>query len=229
MRKNIEKALKEFLMDIRITGEERKKGIPLITFVYKEEDKAVLLKALPLPLADIQPEEKLLAGKELLYRADFFREGEAKVSFGVLPAIKESATFLTLLEDAVKSGDRKAGYQGLCNYLKFHNALCGLEALAEGELSCDGWISESAGMRNKSKKNIAVENIARTGTYREAGTQEWYRHSPANTAYYKEILSYVQTGRDILNACPVGTSLPPFPDRSAFMAGWYMGNGQGSL
>ena len=49
MKKNIEKALKEFLMDIRITGEERKKGIPLITFVYKEEDKAVLLKALPLP------------------------------------------------------------------------------------------------------------------------------------------------------------------------------------
>lgn len=80
MKKDIEKALMEFLMDVRTTGEERKKGIPLITFVYKEEDRAVLLKALPLPLADIQPEEKQLAGKELLYRVDFFREGEAKVS-----------------------------------------------------------------------------------------------------------------------------------------------------
>ena len=142
MKKDIEKALKEFLMDVRTTGEERKKGIPLITFVYKEEDKAVLLKALPLPLADIQPEEKIPAGKELLYRVDFFREGEAKVSFGVLPAIKEPATFLTLLDNAIKTGDRKAGYQGLCDYLKLHNALCGLEALAEGELSLMGQIRE---------------------------------------------------------------------------------------
>ena len=58
MKKDIEKALMEFLMDVRTTGQERKKGIPLVTFVYKEEDRAVLLKALPLPLADIQPEEK---------------------------------------------------------------------------------------------------------------------------------------------------------------------------
>ena len=50
-----------------------------------------------------------------------------------------------------------------------------------------------------------------------------------NTAYYAEVLSYVQTGRDILNACPAGTPLPPFPDRSAFMAKWYRENGQGSL
>ena len=42
MKKSIEKALMEFLSDIRITGAERKKGIPLITFVYKEDDKAVL-------------------------------------------------------------------------------------------------------------------------------------------------------------------------------------------
>lgn len=205
MKKNIEKALKEFLMDIRITGEERKKGIPLITFVYKEEDKAVLLKALPLPLADIQPEGKIPAGKELLYRVDFFKEGEAKVSFGVLPAIKENATFLTLLENAVKCGDRKAGYQGLCDYLKLYNALCGLETLARGELSHAGRI-----LGEESRK-----------------AQD--RQTTANATYYHEVLSYVQTGRDILNACPVGTPLPPFPDRSAFMAKWYRENGQGSL
>lgn len=213
MKKDIEKALKEFLMDIRITGEERKKGIPLITFVYKEEDKAVLLKALPLPLADIQPEGKIPTGKELLYRVDFFREGEAKVSFGVLPAIKEPAKFLTLLESAVKSGDRKAGYQGLCDYLKLHNALCSLEVLAKEELSL---------MRKIPGK---TPDIAVAGS--KAETQDRYTH--ANTAYYREVLSYVQTGRDILNACPAGTPLPPFPDRSAFMARWYRENGQGSL
>lgn len=213
MKKDIERALKEFLMDIRITGEERKKGIPLITFVYKEEDKAVLLKALPLPLADIQPEEKIPVGKELLYRVDFFKEGEAKVSFGVLPAIKEPATFLTLLENAVKSGDRKAGYQGLCDYLKFHNALCGLESLAEGELSL---------MRKIPEK---TPGTAVAGSKTEAQD----RYTYANTAYYREVLSYVQTGRDILNACPPGVLLPPFPDRSAFMARWYRENGQGSL
>lgn len=221
MKKDIEKALKEFLMDVRTTGEERKKGIPLITFVYKEEDKAVLLKALPLPLADIQPEEKIPAGKELLYRVDFFREGEAKVSFGVLPAIKEPATFLTLLDNAIKTGDRKAGYQGLCDYLKFHNALCGLEALAEGELSLMGQIPENTG------EDVAEENAAQAGKSREAGAQD--RYTSANTAYYREVLSYVQTGRDIQNACPYGTFLPPFPDRSAFMAKWYRENGQGSL
>ena len=213
MKKDIEKALKEFLMDVRTTGEERKKGIPLITFVYKEEDKAVLLKALPLPLADIQPERDIPVGKELLYRVDFFREGEAKVSFGVLPAIKEPATFLTLLDNAVKTGDRKAGYQGLCDYLKFHNALCGLEALAEGELPLMGQIPEK------------TPDTAGAGSKTEAKD----RYTLANTAYYREVLSYVQTGRDILNACPYGTPLPPFPERSAFMAKWYRENGQGSL
>ena len=201
MKKSIEKALMEFLSDIRITGEERKKGIPLITFVYKEDDKAVLLKALPLPVADIQPEKKIPKGKELLYRVDFFREGEAKASFGVLPARKESATFLTLLENAIKDGDRKEGYKRIYDYLKFHNALCSLEALAEDELA----FGEKAGAEMKD------------------------RYFLANTAYYREILSYVQTGRDILNACPYGTPLPPFPDRSAFMAKWYKENGQGSL
>lgn len=207
MKKDIEKALKEFLMDVRTTGEERKKGIPLITFVYKEEDKAVLLAALPLPLADSRTEKKMFTGKELLYRVDFFREGEAKVSFGVLPVIKEPALFLTLLENAIREGDRKAGYQELCDYLKFHNILCGLEALAESELSLAGQI-----LGKKSDKSEMQD-----------------RSAPANTAYYKEVLSYVQTGRDILNACPYGTSLPPFPDRSAFMRKWYRENGQGSL
>lgn len=217
MKKDIEKALKEFLMDVRITGEERKKGIPIITFVYKEEDRAVLIKALPLPLADIQTEKKIPVGKEVLYRVDFFKEGEAKVSFGILPVIKESASFLTLLEIAINSGDRKAGYPWLCNYLKFHSALCGLEALARGELSHAG------------KNPVQAEGGGRTGKINGAETEVQDRYTLANTAYYSEVLSYVRTGRDILNACPIGTPFPPFPDRSAFMAKWYRENGQGSL
>ena len=217
MKKDIEKALKEFLMDVRTTGKERKKGIPIISFVYKGEDKAVLIKALPLPLADIQTEKTIPMGKELLYRVDFFREGEAKVSFGMLPAIKESAPFLTLLENALKSGERKAGYQGLCNYLKFHNALCGLESLARGELSHAGKNPSEMGKGRKAGKINGAEPEVQD------------RYSLANTTYYREVLSYVQTGRDILNACPAGTPLPPFPDRSAFMAKWYRENGQGSL
>ncbi len=213
MKKDIEKALKEFLMDVRTTGEERKKGIPLITFVYKEEDKAVLLAALPLPLADIQTEKTIPVGKEVLYRVDFFKEGEAKNSFGVLPSIKEHAAFLTLLETAVKSGDRKAGYQGMCDYLKFHSALCGLEALAEGEIA-------SAEKIHRMRR----DNKAPLEKYCEPADEQ-NRYSLANSAYYREVLSYVQTGRDILNACPYGTPLPPFPDRSVFMAGWYRENG----
>jgi len=211
MKKAIEKALMEFLTEVRITGKERKKGIPLVTFVYKEADKAVLLKALPLPVADIQIKKKEFAAKKLLYRVDYFREGEARASFGVLPVTKEPAPFLTLLENAIKEGERKAGYQGFLEYLKFHNALCGLEALARGELSfmgkIPGKLPDTAGSKT--------------------GTED--RYSPANAAYYREVLSYVQTGRDILNACPAGTPLPPFPERSSFMAKWYRENGQGSL
>lgn len=207
MKKDIEKALKEFLMDMRTTGEERKKGIPLITFVYREEDKAVLLRALPLPVADIQPEKRAFAGKKLLYRADYFREGKARVSFGILPVIRKPAPFLVLLENAVKGGDRKAGYLSLCNYLKLHHALCGLEALAERELS------------------YAVRMLENTAA--EEGKVK--KMQDANAAYYQEVLSYVQMSRDILNACPADVPFPPFPDRSTFMAGWYREGLKGSL
>ena len=44
------------------------------------------------------------------------QEGEAKVSFGVLPVIKESAPFLTLLDTAIK-GSKSA--QKLCLVVLF--------------------------------------------------------------------------------------------------------------
>ena len=85
-----------------------------------------------------------------------------------------------------------------------------------------GQIPENTGETKK-----PGEDAAQAGKSREAEAQD--RYTTANTAYYREILSYVQTGRDILNACPHGTPLPPFPDRSAFMAKWYRENGRGSL
>lgn len=227
MKKSIEKALVEFLSDVRTTGEERKKGIPLISFVYREGDRAALIKALPLPMADRMTQGKIPAGKELLYRVDYFREGKAKVSIGILPAVKEPAAFLTLLENAIKRGERRAGRQSLCNHLKLHNALCGLEALAEEELMFAG-IAGKMGKEKAGKYEAAAERsgrLERKEGQNGQGGQDRYdkddRYNSANTAYYGEVLTYAQTCRDILNACPLGMPLPPFPDRSEFMAEWY--------
>ena len=52
----------------------------------------------------------------------------------------------------------------------------------------------------------------------ETGTED-YRE--ANCAYYKEVLSYVATCRRHLNRGASGILLPPFPERSVFMAAWY--------
>lgn len=215
MRKKIEEALTEFLTDIKIPEKAQKKGIPLVTLVYKEGDKAVLLKALPLPVADTRTEKKEFMGKELLYRVDYFREGERRLAFGVLPKIKEAASFLKLLENAtvkgggrengtIKSSSKMSGDRSLCEYLKFHLALCALEAVAGDELSL------AAFMKREEEKSGSL-------------------YLSANIAYYSEVLSYVRTGRDILNACTPDTALPPFPDRSAFMDRWYREKGQGSL
>lgn len=204
MRKKIEEALTEFLAGIKIPEKAKKKGIPLVTFVYREGDKAVLLKALPLPVADARTEKNEFMGKELLYRVDYFREGEKRLAFGVLPKIKEAAPFLTLLETAIGNGNKKAGDRSLCEYLKFHLALCALEAVAGDELSLAGF------MKREEEKSGSLS-------------------LSASIAYYSEVLSYVRTGRDILNACTPDTALPPFPDRSAFMARWYREKGQGSL
>ena len=81
---------------------------------------------------------------------------------------------------------------GIYSYLEIHFTLCGLERLAE-------------------------EETAFTGK-EEAGTED-YRE--ANCAYYKEVLSYVATCRRHLNRGASGILLPPFPERSVFMAAWY--------
>lgn len=43
----------------------------------------------------------------------------------------------------------------------------------------------------------------------------------ADSSYYREILSYVEAGRRCLNNSISGIFLPPFPQRSTFMAEWY--------
>lgn len=80
----------------------------------------------------------------------------------------------------------------ICPYLEAHLTLCGLERLAQEEIAFMG--------------------------RKEAGTED-YRE--ANGSYYKEVLSYVEAGRRYLNAGTSGIVLPPFPQRSVFMAAWY--------
>ena len=74
-------------------------------------------------------------------------------------------------------------------------------------VSDDEEINDMKMKNRKSGKKAGAENTVEAGKSREAGIQDRYIH--ANTAYYKEILSYVQAGRDILNACPPGVRLPP--------------------
>ena len=85
---------------------------------------------------------------------------------------------------------------GIYSYLETHLTLCRLEKLAEEEIAFMG--------------------------KEESGSADYRK---ANCAYYREILSYVETSRRYLNMVVSGTLLPPFPERSVFMAGWYREHG----
>ena len=126
-----------------------------------------------------------MAGREILYRADYMRGGRERFATGVLIAGEKPETFLKLLERNIRSME-------ICPYLETHLTLCGLERLAQEEIAFMG--------------------------RQEAGTED-YRE--ANGSYYKEVLSYVEAGRRYLNAGTSGIALPPFPQRSIFMAAWY--------
>lgn len=187
----IEEALMEFV-GIDIPGKEMEKGIPYVSFVVKEGERAVFIKPLPLFAADSILKGQEMAGKEILYRTDYLRGGREKFATGILLAGEKPETFLALLKSNIRSGSAKADIMEICPYLEAHLTLCGLERLAQEEITF---------MRRK-----------------EAGTED-YRE--ANGCYYKEVLSYVEMGRRYLNAGISGISLPPFPQRSVFMAAWY--------
>lgn len=188
----IEEALMA-LIGIDIPKKEMEKGIPFVSFVVKEGEDAVFVKPLPLFAADSLLKAQEAAGSEVLYRADYLRGGMEKFASGVLIAGKKPETFLKLLENNINSSNEKADIMGIYGYLEAHLTLCELEELAQEEITFMG--------------------------RKEAGTED-YR--AANSSYYKEVLSFVETGRRYLNTgTSGGISLPPFPDRSKFMAEWY--------
>lgn len=189
--RSIEEALMEFVR-IDISGKEMEKGIPFVSFVVKEGERAVFMEPLPLFAADSILKGQEVAGREILYRTDYLRGGREKFATGVLLAGEKPETFLKLLKSNIRSGSAKADIMEICPYLEAHLTLCGLERLAQEEIAFMG------------RKEVGTED------YREA-----------NGSYYKEILSYVETGRRYLNAGTSGISLPPFPQRSVFMAAWY--------
>lgn len=195
----IEEALMAFaLVDISRVENfslEKEKGIPFISFVVKEKEGAVFIEPHPLFMADGLLKEQK-TGREILYRADYMQGSREKFATGVLFAGKKQETFFGLLKSNISSGNTKADIMGIYSYLETHLTLCGLERLAEEEIAFMG--KEEAG----------------SADYREA-----------NCAYYREILSYVETSRRYLNMWSSGVLLPPFPERSVFMTGWYQEHG----
>lgn len=187
----IEEALMA-LVRIDIPKKEMEKGIPFVSFVVKEGESAVFIEPLPLFAADSLLKVQEAAGREILYRADYLRGGIGRYASGVLIFGEKPETFLKLLESNTNSGNAKADIMGIYGYLEAHIILCGLE-------------------------NLAQEEIAFMGR-EEAGTED-YR--AANSSYYKEVLSFVETGRRCLNTGTSGIFLPTFPKRSKFMAEWY--------
>lgn len=177
---------------IDIPKKEMEKGIPFISFVVKEGEGAVFIKPLPLFAADSILKGQEAAGGEILYRADCLRGGIGKFATGVLIAEEKPETFLKLLESNINSGNPKADIIGIYSYLEAHLTLCRLEGLAREEISF---------------------------MEKEEAGEEDYRE--ANRSYYRDVLSYVESGRRHLNTSTFGISLPPFPQRSVFMAGWY--------
>lgn len=191
VERSIEEALMAFV-GIDIPGKEMEKGIPFVSFVVKEGERAVFIKPLPLFAADSILKGQEMADREILYRTDYLRGGRERFAAGVLLAGEKPETFLKLLKSNICSGSAKADIMEICPYLEAHLTLCGLERLAQEEIAFMG--------------------------RKEAGTED-YRE--ANGCYYKEVLSYVEAGRRYLNAGTSGIVLPSFPQRSIFMASWY--------
>ena len=189
----IEEALMA-LIRIRIPESETEKGIPFVSFVIKEGKGAVFIKPFPLPVADRSLKEQTVAGSEVLYRADYRRDGAKKISIGILFTGETPEFFLETLESNIRSGSAKADIMGISSYLAAHLTLCGLERLAREEIEFMG--------------------------KEEAGAED---HRKADSSYYREILAYVEKGRRYLNENDGASviSPPPFPQRSVFMEKWH--------
>lgn len=187
----IEEALMAFV-GIDIPKEEMEKGIPFVSFVVKEGEGAVFMEPLPLSMADGILKSRTVAGSKVLYRVDYLRGGSEKFAAGILTVGEKRKNFLELLGHNISSGNGKADAAGIYGYLEAHLTLCDLERLALREIS------------------LMEKEEAGSPDYREA-----------DSSYYREVLSYVEAGRRCLNSSISAFTLPPFPERSAFMVNRY--------
>lgn len=195
----MEKAYMEFLTDRSHAG----KDVPAVSLLYHEAGEAVLLQDIPLHAADRQIREKELYRKEILYRVDYLEGGKARRVMGTLEAEESFDSFPDWI------GRKYHGKEDietllLCGRLGQHLSLCGLEELAEKELSL-----HEAGKESMLPKGAGEESTGAESLYQQA-----------DAAYYRKLLSYVKEARCILNMQSHAV-LPPFPERGPFMAEWY--------
>lgn len=190
----MERAYVEFMTDSGSAGKE----IPAVTLLYHEEGEAVLLQNIPLHFADRHMREKELYRKELLYRVDFLEGGKIRQVMG---ALEPEETFDSFPDWISRKPRAKGKVETclLCGRLGQHLSLCLLEELAEKEIALQKTCGESVPPEGAGEDRLYLQ---------------------ADIAYYTKLLSYVQEARRILNiqSCAV---MPPFPERGAFMAGWY--------
>lgn len=193
-RKPMEKAYVEFLTDSSYAGRD----VPAVSLLYHEDGEAVLLHDIPLSAADRRIREKELYRRDILYRVDYLEGGKARRVMGLLQAEVSYDSFSDwigrkcLVKEDIET-------RLLCGRLGQHLSLCGLEELAEKELSQQKESGEMMQPEGAGKESLCLQ---------------------ADAAYYAELLSYVKEARRTLNmqSC---AALPPFPERGPFMAGWY--------
>lgn len=180
-----DEVFQEILSDTIIREGEINKGIPWISFVYRERDEAVLIHPLSLFCADERIKRTSLAGKEILYRADYLEKGRRRIASGILPAGKEAAGYLGRLEKGILSGEKKAGSREFYLFLKIHFVLCKLEIHGE-------------------ERKALAERMDRAGI----GSRETWK---LERLYCEELFSYVEEVRENLNYRPEKIVLPAFP------------------
>lgn len=190
----MEKAYMEFLTDSGHVGRD----VPAVSLLYHEAGEAVLLQDMLLPAADRQIREKELYRKDILYRVDYLEYGKARRVMGSLEAGESFDSFPDWIGRKCH-GKEDMETRLLCGRLGQHLSLCGLEELAEKEIS----------LQKRGGESMQPESAREESLYQQA-----------DAAYYAKLLSYVKEARCILNV-QSHAALPPFPERGPFMAGWY--------
>ncbi len=163
------------------------KGIPWVSFVYREGDGAVFLRPRPVSAAGDRLGEPLLAGKEILYRVDYLEKGKIRRTAGILSARKEAEGFFEKMDRDITDGLTKAGSREFYIFLKIHFILCLLEE----------YVGKRKALAEKWRREKVLEE----------------KMCEAERLYCGELLDYVETARKMLNESPERIVLPLFPER----------------